>query len=168
MKSIQLITILFFLVVLGITGCENENESPQVIQKEYVLNSVSDPSIQGTVTFTKESETSTLIRIELEGTEAGNMHPAHIHRNSASDGGGIAIGLNDVAGATGISETTVTQMGDGTAINYEGLLNFDGHTNVHLSSTSMSTLISRGDIGSNSPTNNPSDSNPDNTNNNDY
>ncbi len=166
MKTVQANIILLFVIALFAMACEKEDESPRVIQKEYVLNSVSDPSIQGTVTFTKESETSTLIRIELEGTEADNMHPAHVHRNAASDGGGIAIGLNDVAGATGISETEVTQMGDGTPITYEELLNFDGHVNVHLSATSMSTLIARGDIGSNSQANN--DSNPNNTPNDDY
>jgi hypothetical protein len=168
MKTIKSTVLMFLLASLFIMACENEDESPQVIQKEYALNSISDPSIQGTATFTKESETSTLVRIELEGTEGGDMHPAHIHRNSASDGGGIAIGLNDIAGATGVSETTITQMGDGTAISYEELLNFDGHINVHLSSTSMSTIIARGNIGSNSQASNPNDSNPDNNNNNGY
>lgn len=166
MKTVQSNVILLLVFALFSMACEKEDESPRVIQKAYTLNSVSDPSIQGTVTFTKESETSTLIRIELAGTTAGDVHPAHVHRNSASDGGGIAIGLNDVAGATGVSETVVTQMGDGTPINYEGLLSFDGHVNVHLSATSMSTLIARGDIGSNSQASN--DSNPNNTTNDDY
>ena len=167
MKTIKSTVQMFLFLGLFTASCEKDDENPQVIQKEYVMNAVSDPMINGTITFTKENETSTLIRIELEGTAAGNSHPAHIHRNAASEGGGIAIGLNDVSGATGISETTITEMGDGTAINYEELLSFDGHANVHLSPTSMSTLIAQGNIGSNNlaGNNNP---HPDNNNNDGY
>lgn len=168
MKTIKLTLNMFILLAFFTVACDKEDNSPQVIQKEYDLNSVSDPMIKGTITFTKKSETSTLIRIELESTEAGNTHPAHIHNNSASDGGGIAIGLNDVDGASGISETTVTQTGDGTTINYEGLLNFDGHANVHLSSSAMSTLIAQGNIGSNFQANLPDDTNPNNNNDDGY
>ncbi|MEX2512198.1 MAG: CHRD domain-containing protein [Cyclobacteriaceae bacterium] len=168
MKTIKSTIKMFLLLGLFTAACEKDDETPQVIQKEYDMNAVSDPMIQGTITFTKESETSTVIRIQLEGTEAGNSHPAHIHRNAASEGGGIAIGLNDVTGATGISETTVTEMGDGTAINYDGLLNFDGHANVHLSPSAMSTLIAQGNIGSNSQASNTNDPNPDNNNNDGY
>lgn len=168
MKTIKLTLNMFILLAFFTIACEKDDDGPRVIQKEYVLNSVSDPMIQGTITFTKESETSTLIRIELEGTEAGNSHPAHIHHNVASEGGGIAIGLNNVDGATRVSETTVTQTGDGTAINYEELLNFDGHANVHLSSTAMSTLIAQGNIGNNATANMPNDSNPDNNNDDGY
>src|SRR5690606_12854866 len=109
----------------------------------------SDPSISGQVTFTKIDASSTLILIELEGTTAGNTHPAHIHANSASEGGSIVIGLSSVDGATGMSETTITQEDDGTPITYEGLLTYDGYVNVHLSPSALSTLIAQGNIGSN-------------------
>ncbi|MFO7826611.1 MAG: CHRD domain-containing protein [Cyclobacterium sp.] len=168
MKTIRLSIIILLLLAFITTACKKEDEGPRLIQKEYDLGLVSDPMISGTITFTKESETSTLVRIELEGTETGNMHPAHIHHNAASEGGGIAIGLNDVDGDSGISETTVTQTGDGTAINYEGLLDFDGHANVHLSSSAMSTLIAQGDIGSNAQANMPNDTNPDTNNDDGY
>ncbi len=151
MKKFSIIPI--YLIVLPLfllaTSCKNDDEEPQLPQKTYDMHSVSDPMINGKITFIKQDETSTLVRIELSGTEDGNSHPSHIHVNAASQGGSIAIGLNDVSGMTGVSETVVTQLGNGNAINYEGLLNFNGHANVHLSPTAMSTLIAQGDIGSN-------------------
>ncbi|HLU89524.1 MAG TPA: CHRD domain-containing protein [Cyclobacteriaceae bacterium] len=131
------------------SSCKDEDEEPRVLSRTYNLASVSDPAISGKVTFTKLDAGSTNILIELEGTSAGNTHPAHIHANSASEGGPIAIDLTSVDGATGMSETTVTQENDGTPVTYEGLLNYDGYVNVHLSPTMLSTLIAQGNIGSN-------------------
>lgn len=134
-------------------ACKDDDPDPEVVETTYVLGPVSNPAISGVVTFTKLDAASTLIRIELEGSpgNAGNAHPAHIHANSASEGGPIVVHFTPVDDATGISETTVTALSDGTPINYEGLLDYDGHVNVHLSSTAMSTLIAQGNIGSNAP-----------------
>jgi hypothetical protein len=115
----------------------------------YDLNPVSDPEISGTVTFAKRVSGLTLITIQLTGTEADGDHPSHIHNNSAQQTGGIAIDLKNVNGATGRSATHVTQLNNGTAITYDELVNFNGYVNVHLSSTSLSTLIAQGNIGSN-------------------
>src|SRR5690606_30236077 len=140
------------VMMMGFTACEDdEDPEPQEMKTTYALGPVSNPDISGKVTFTKLDATSTLVTIELTGTIAGNTHPAHIHLNSASEGGSIAIGFNPVDGATGRSETTVTVLNNGTPITYEGLLAFDGYVNVHLSPTELSTLIAQGNIGSNSP-----------------
>jgi hypothetical protein len=93
---------------------------------EYVLNPVSDPEISGTVTFAERMNGMTLITIELTGTTDGGDHPAHIHNNSAAQGGGIAIDLKNVNGATGKSATSVVQMNNGTAITYTELIDFNG------------------------------------------
>ncbi len=116
---------------------------------EYVLNAVSDPEISGKVTFAKRVSGLTLITIELAGTMDGGDHPAHIHNNSAQQGGGIAIDLNNVSGATGKSATHVSQLNNGTAITYNELLGFNGYVNIHLSAASLATLIAQGNIGSN-------------------
>lgn len=138
------------VLMVSLIACKEEDDPlPQEMKRTYALAPVSDPAISGKVTFTKVDASSTRVLIELEGTESGDMHPAHIHANSASEGGPIVIDLSSVDGATGMSETTVTQRNDGTAINYEGLLSFDGHVNVHLSPTVLSTLIAQGNIGSN-------------------
>lgn len=149
LKSLMYGLILVFC--LGMIGCKDDDEDPmpQVQKKVYTLNAVSDPSISGTVTFTRQTDGFTLVEIVLTGTTAGNSHPSHIHANSASEGGGIVIDLMNVDGATGRSETVVAEMNDGTEITYDGLINFDGYVNVHLSVSELSTLIAQGDIGSN-------------------
>ena len=117
--------------------------------EEYMLASVSDPAISGTVTFTKRVNNETLAMIELTGTTSGSMHPAHIHSNSAAQGGGIVINLNTVDGATGVSKTNITQTNAGDPLTYADLIAFDGYVNVHLSSTSLATLVAQGDVGQN-------------------
>lgn len=150
MSTIMVTMILF-------TACKSDDDpepEPEEMKTTYPLNSVSDPAITGKVTFLKVGESSTQVTIELDGTSEGDTHPAHIHVNSASEGGGVVISLSSVDGATGKSETTVTEMNDGTAITYENLLTFDGHVNAHLSSSEMATLVAQGDIGSNATGNN--------------
>lgn len=117
--------------------------------KEYTLGSVSDPSISGTATFAKRSNGETLVTVALTGTALGGDHPSHIHANAAAQGGGIVIDLANVSGATGKGVTNVSKLNNGTAITFDELLNFNGYLNVHLSSTSLATLIAQGDIGEN-------------------
>lgn len=117
--------------------------------KSYTLGSVSDPAISGTATFAKRKNNETLVTIQLTGTTSGGSHPAHIHANSAAQSGGIVIDLANVDGATGKGVTNVAKLNAGTAITYDELLNYSGYINVHLSSTSLTTLVAQGDIGAN-------------------
>ncbi len=147
---------LLLIAGLGLTSCngddddDNGNGDPQVQERTYTLDPVSDPSIYGTVTFERQSDGSTLVTIDLIGTTAGNSHPSHIHANSASEGGPIVIDLTNVDGATGMSETLVTEENDGDPVTFDDLLIYDGYVNVHLSSSNLATLVAQGDIGSNS------------------
>ena len=118
----------------------------------YDLMSVSDPSISGTATLTELDDGSTQLNIDLSGTSSGNMHPSHIHFNTAAEGGDIAVSLTPVDGSTGMSETIIETLDDGTAISYEQLLAFDGYINVHFSSSDLATLVAQGDIGENALT----------------
>jgi hypothetical protein len=106
--------------------------------------------VSGTVTFKKQNNQATLITVQLSGTQAGNSHPAHIHSGNMTTGGPIVLDFNNVDGATGRSETTVTQFNDGTPVTYEQLIAYDGHVNIHLSETELATMIAQGNIGSNS------------------
>jgi hypothetical protein len=138
------------LVILS--GCDdNEDPAPQLTgeSKTYTLRQVSDPDVSGTVTFAQRDDDRVLITLELDGTESGNTHPAHIHANSAAAGGGILLDLTPVDGADGKSETVVNALNDGTAVSYEDFLNFDGYVNVHKSEADIATLIAQGDIGAN-------------------
>src|SRR5690606_31202082 len=116
----------------------------------YVLGPVSNPDINGTATFEKRVNGETLVTVSLVNTTGGETYPSHIHGNSAVETGGILIDLNDVDGTTGMAISNVSQLNDGTAITYEGLLDFDGYINVH----SGATFIAQGDIGGNELTGN--------------
>lgn len=137
------------LVILS--GCDDdEDPAPQLTgdSKTYNLAAGSNPAV-GTVTFAERDDDKVLITIQLNGTQSGNMHPAHIHTNSAAAGGGIVLDLTPVDGTDGKSETVADALNDGTAITYEDLLNFDGHVNVHNSEADLATIIAQGDIGAN-------------------
>jgi hypothetical protein len=117
--------------------------------KEYELLTKDVPGISGTATLEKRKNGTTLITLMLEGTTAGDEHPAHIHENDAATGGDIVLTFNSVDGATGISRTQVGTLDDATPITYTELLSFDGYINVHSSADDLVTIIAQGDIGSN-------------------
>ncbi len=117
--------------------------------REYELGSAADAGISGTATIYKRVSGASLLAIDLEGTPEDGEHPAHIHLNSAAEGGDIAISLNAVAGTSGKSWTHIEEDHAGTAITYEGLLELDGYINVHKSATELDVLVAQGDIGIN-------------------
>lgn len=117
--------------------------------KTYTLNAVSNNAISGTAKFTKRVSGETLVSISLTGTTVGVSSPAHIHLNTAAQGGAIAIDLTSIIGATGKSETSVSKLNNGTTITYDELLNFNGYINVHQSASNLATIIAQGNIGAN-------------------
>ncbi|WP_194775017.1 CHRD domain-containing protein [Pararhodonellum marinum] len=147
---------LLLTVGLAFMACGND-DSPTVDpgdgltgqSKTYNLDAVGDSGISGTALLEEMTTGSTKVTINLTGTPDGGDHPAHIHFNSAAVGGGIAISLTSVNGTTGMSETTVSETDEGTAINYNELLDYDGYINVHLSMEDLATVVAQGDIGSN-------------------
>lgn len=136
------------------SSCDDDDDGPKLTGNsvEYDLLSQSNPSISGSVTFAERSDNSTLVTIQLNGTSSGNTHPAHIHSNTAAEGGGIVVDLTAVDGATGMSETIIEALNDGTAITYDELIDFNGYVNVHLSTSDLATLVAQGDIGQNALT----------------
>ncbi len=117
--------------------------------KSYTLGSVADPAISGMATFYQRKNGETLAKLMLENTPEGGSHPAHIHLNTAAEGGAIAVSFTPVDGSTGMSKTNIASLDDGTAITYTELLEFDGYINVHLSAEDLATLVAQGDIGQN-------------------
>jgi hypothetical protein len=117
----------------------------------YDLSAVGDSGVSGTATFTERIDGTTQVVIMVNGTEAGNTHPAHIHFNSVEEGGAIAISLNPVDGASGMSRTQVETRDNNVDISYDELLEFDGYINVHLSPDNLATVVASGNIGANAP-----------------
>ncbi|MFT6873542.1 MAG: hypothetical protein ACJAVN_002562 [Roseivirga sp.] len=155
MKNIQgilkakhiLSMMLIGVLSLSLVSCDNDDDPVRSI--EYTLNAVAVPDISGTATFTELEDGSTQVVVSLQNTPAGGSHPGHIHIGSAAVGGGIAISLTAVDGATGMSTTIITMQNDQTPISYEELLSFDGYINIHLSSNELGTIVAQGNIGSN-------------------
>lgn len=98
------------------------------------------------VTYWEISENQTAVTLELDGgiTDTTLAHPAHIHANSASEGGGIEIYLTpiDGSGGGGTSARLVERP-------FDELANFDGHVNVHQSVANLGTIVAQGDVGAN-------------------
>ena len=153
MKKLHSIAFIIVLSLLSFS-CSNDDDNtteplPTANTTTYDLSTKDVPGISGIATFTENPDASVTIRLDISGTPAGGVHPAHIHFNTATEGGGIALTLEPVNGDTGQSEITVSALNDGTAISYAELLNFDGYINVHLSTNALGTIVAQGDIGQN-------------------
>jgi hypothetical protein len=141
--------VVNFFYLASCDDDDDDDDSSQKNEKIYTLDPLSNAGVSGTVTFKKQNDQTTLITVQLAGTQDGDSHPAHIHAGSAGSGGPVVLGFNPVDGATGRSETVVTKMDDGSAVTYEQLIAFDGHVNVHLSAVQLDVMIAQGNIGSN-------------------
>ncbi len=152
----KLVLLMLLATPLVFVNCSDDDDAPVEISTTYTLAEVDSSGVSGTAKFIQVDQTTTRIEVQLQGTPADGDHPMHIHINDAATGGGIAITLTNVDGNTGSSTTTVTKLDDegdviGADISYEGLLDFDGHINVHLSPTELATIVAQGDIGNNVP-----------------
>lgn len=114
------------------------------------MNSGAVPDgVDGTVTFWEASANQTVITLALDNgaTETTVSHPAHIHENSASEGGDIAIYLSPLDG-------TANPANNGTSARlvdrpFDELASFDGYVNIHESVANLSNIVSQGNIGAN-------------------
>ncbi len=129
----------------------NVADNPQ--SKTYSLStnsnggSVAPNGIPGQVTFNELTSSMTLVTLELDtggATGANVSHPAHIHNNTASEGGQIAFYLNPVDGTDPAARSSklVNQ-------SYDDLTSFDGYVNVHESASNLGDVVSQGNIGAN-------------------
>ena len=158
MKKIKLFSLLFISTLLFV-NCSNDDDAMQELivdgptatanTKSYNLASVSNPNISGTVTVTEFTDNSIQLDLNLQNTASSGTYPAHVHFNTAAEGGDIAVSLDAVDGSTGKSSTNFTALDNGTTISYSEFLNFDGYVNVHLSPDDLGTLVAQGDIGQN-------------------
>ena len=144
---------LLFTALAILSSCSSDdNIEPTgvneiiVDQKAYNLTSVGGSGITGTATLTRDSNQNTTILIELVNTNTVE-HPAYVRFNSAADGGPIAITLEPCTCL--VSTTVVTQLDDGTPIDFDKLLNLDGHVSIQESIANPDVLVSTADIGIN-------------------
>jgi hypothetical protein len=155
MKNIFIGLICVF-VAFSVTNCASDDHITRIesslIYEVYPLTAISDPSVTGYARILKNENQSVTIELDLSGLITDQMHPAHIHFNTAAEGGNVALTLGTVNSNTGKSSVTITELDDGTPITYEELLEFDGYINVHLSSSNLDILVAQADIGQNALT----------------
>lgn len=154
MKNYVKFSFLPLLLLISMTlflRCDDDSNVPELSgeSKEFPLFAKSNPAVSGSVTLSKKNDGSTLVTVQLSGTNTGGSHPAHIHTSSAAQGGAILVDLNPIDGKTGKSETVIKALNNGSTISYEQLLVLDAYVNVHLSASNLPTLIAQGDIGIN-------------------
>jgi hypothetical protein len=138
-------TELSTIVAQGDIG-ENELTGDTVA---YDLNELDVAGISGTATFFKRANNEALAVLQLTGTPDGGIHPAHIHAGSVANPGDVVLSFTAVDGTTGKSVTNISALDDDTALTYDGILDFDGYINVHLSADDLTTIVAQGDIGAN-------------------
>jgi hypothetical protein len=150
---IKILLALVLVIPFIFSSCSKDDaaipEATVVNSKVYDLGAEGNSGVSGTATFIEKSDATLSIELDLKNTPQGGSHPAHIHLNTAAEGGAIALTLTAVDGSTGKSTTTFKTLDDGSAVTYEALINFDGYINVHLSAAELGTLVAQGDIGQN-------------------
>jgi hypothetical protein len=136
--------LLLFACSSGGSDMNEETSVPDQIS--YSLTAQTDDGISGTVTFWRAGPDSSLVTLDLDGdaTLPGVSHPAHIHNNSAEEGGEIKFYLSAVNGRSP-SGQTARKIG----LPIEDLARFDGYVNVHESPANLGNVVAQGNIGAN-------------------
>lgn len=103
--------------------------------------------VEASAIFREWTNDHTLVELILSGgsTATDVSHTAHIHFNSAEEGGGIAFFLGPIDGleaAPGLSQFLVDQ-------SFDTLIKFNGHINIHESNAALGNIVAQGNIGSN-------------------
>jgi len=150
------------LSLLALPGCDsyssggddsNEAETSQTTAEPVAYPLTAQPNdgsvsrgVDGTALFIPLSDDETLVTLELDGgaTDMSTSHPAHIHDNDAEAGGPIAFFLTPIDG-TGGGGTSAQVIGR----SLRSLTDFDGYVNVHESASTLSTILSQGNVGAN-------------------
>lgn len=146
-KSSSLLVLFVAMVIVG--GCKKDNDNADTDSarsKIYQLQAMGDSDITGTATFMEEADGKTRILLELEGSTT-DEHPAFIRYNSASEGGAVAITLKKCTCSVG--ETVVSELDNGEAIDFDGLLQLDAHISITKSPQDLETVVSTSNIGAN-------------------
>ncbi len=133
-------------------GAENQASDKQAVQYALSANTNSGAlpdGVSATATFQALNESQTLVTLALDDGPTGTnlAHPAHIHLNTAEEGGGIEIYLTPLDGLSQPNNNaTSTEVVDQPL---SDLLRFGGHINIHESNANLGNVIARGDIGAN-------------------
>ena len=146
--------IFFLVLAVAVVSCQ-ENDSAPVAEftgneMVFALDQASDFNVSGTATFKEKVDGNALVLIALSGTEGNTQLPAHLHlgdiKTPAAD---IALLLNPVVAASGISETAITKLADDTPVTYQELLKLEASIKIHLSDSGpeRDIILAGGNVG---------------------
>ncbi|MFC4096743.1 hypothetical protein [Euzebyella saccharophila] len=140
-----------FVFLFLLASCSNDDdansEKSEIVDSiEYPLVALNDSGVTGKVTFTRDTEDTTEVLIELEGSST-EAHPAFIRINSGAEGGSVALTLHECT--CKVSHTVVTELDNGTAIDFDGLLKFNGHVSISSSDEELDVIVAYANIGYN-------------------
>lgn len=163
MKNLSQLFILVCLSLAGVqfSACTSDDEPDINLftgnETTYPLAQGSEFPVSGTATFKEMTNGHTMLLIQLSGTEGTEMHPVHFHEGDITEDGAIILMPNPVSAATGLSETEISLMPDGSTITYEELNNLNANIRVHLEASGPGAMVvlAGGNIGA-AYLNNPS------------
>ncbi|GAB1445211.1 hypothetical protein MASR2M41_08800 [Flammeovirgaceae bacterium] len=139
-------------IILALSGCQESQTVSDFTGNEvtYALQQASDYNVSGIVTFKEKRDGSSIILVDLQGTDGNVKLPVHLHMGdiSAPDAE-IAALLNPVIGTTGRSETHLVQFADETKLNYSDLIKLEASIKIHLSDIGpeRDIILAGGNIG---------------------
>lgn len=126
------------LLIAGVALAQAESEATRSVT--YEVSEVDDSGISGSVFVGEYGSSTTIVVLSLDGTSAGDTHPAHFHQGDCGSGGGIQVTLSAVDGNTGMSVTL-------TDVPYDDIVESDYYLNVHLSPEQIQTIVACGEVG---------------------
>jgi hypothetical protein len=146
--------VLVGMMLIAGWGCQDSDTVSTDFtgnQTVYALQSGSVYDVSGTATFKEKKDGSSVIVVNLSGTEGETQHPVHLHLgNISAPDADVAALLNSVEGNSGKSETELTALADGGSITYTQLIALGACLKVHLadSGPERDIILAAGNIGS--------------------
>ena len=114
---------------------------------QFALQPVDVEGASGLLTLQERESGLSLVTVALQGGIPGKQHPVTLNFGSMYQQAGVAVNLNPVDGASGISLSNLEHLDNEQHIPYQALINFKGFARVHLGNGSeMATVLAQGNI----------------------
>jgi len=149
--------LMYLLIGVGLIACQENVAVSEFTGNEttYNLQSASQYSVSGIITFKERKDGKTTAVVDLKGTDGDQKFPVHLHLGNLSNpAADIAVLLSPVTTATGKSETLVKELTNETSVTYQQLLDLEACIKIHLgeSGPDRDIILAAGNIGKSSKT----------------
>lgn len=139
-------------IILTLFSCQESQNVSDFTGNEttYALQQASTYKVSGTIIFKEKKDGTTLVAVNLVGTDGDVKLPVHLHLGDISEPDAeIAALLNPVLGKTGKSETIISFLADESKVSYRELINMEASVKIHLSDIGpeRNIILAGGNIG---------------------